>query len=603
MARLSLVFNESERSDGLRSVLRDAIQTTFHDLDIQQNGFLQFKFFSQLLHKSGLYINEMETNAIKRHLSHIKGAEDEETKIVFTIEDIHYFCTNPSFMICLQIEESMSSEREIRPHRINQYVSKVLEQDEKTIDDFLKSPSLSIVGDRQAVLRLAKILREKSLDIATRKNLTKAISKISEKPREASGVDRMPGVKKDKIYDDQAIAAFSWILCHGSPIYMDQRTFTNPEHENISQDLIPLYTHWIQKYEKSTRRLEFVTKLQEEGSSRQSVPPELVEYRETCHEACEFVRMEAIRGLGNISDHEHEHSLKVIWRFEALFVMYRYVPPGSGKMLKAFAVNIRKASFFERWDMQEYWWSDQDEPWRSQDESRKYLWQTLEISTRDIAWQVRVRAIEVITETAEIGNIDAHRILVPLIEDQSNVRSPNSVTMSFELDAKRVKSATQRGLTNLLYGRGEWVARRWEELQKNVKDGMEHDLAASEAEEKATRATRKDAATTVIDVLIEYIKSGKHGFRQQNLITLGKVVHSATMRGENKCINFLVDCMDSDIASVRTSAMAAPMMSTFIANDMRSNLSRSSPREGSETLSTYSAISLVMVKQKFANPP
>ena len=42
--------------------------------------------------------------------------------------------------------------------------------------------------------------------------------------------------------------------------------------------------------------------------------------------------MEAIRGLGNISDHEHEHSLKVIWRFEDLFMMYQYVPPGSTKM-------------------------------------------------------------------------------------------------------------------------------------------------------------------------------------------------------------------------------------------------------------------------------
>ena len=190
-----------------------------------------------------------------------------------------------------------------------------------------------------------------------------------------------------------------------------------------------------------------------------------------------------------------------------------------------------------------------------------------------------------ITETAEVGNIDAHRILVPLIEDQSNVRSPISVTTSFELDAKRVKSAIQRGLTNLVYigfcleiilrevvnsstavasglqGDG-WSYKSnnlcgyiqcLTLLSRNVKDGMEHDLAASEAEEKATRATRKDAATTVIDVLIEYIKSGKHGFRsfrldglekrfnpscrQQNLIALGKVVHSATMRGENKCIS------------------------------------------------------------------
>ena len=104
-----------------------------------------------------------------------------------------------------------------RPHRINQYVSKVLEQDEKTIDDFLKSPSLSIVGDRQAVLYFLSCFRFQywltSIQQATCQGVagevfghhnseefgkerrgwyaawgihdqTKAISKISEKPRE-----------------------------------------------------------------------------------------------------------------------------------------------------------------------------------------------------------------------------------------------------------------------------------------------------------------------------------------------------------------------------------------------------------------------------------
>eukprot|EP00960_Hanusia_phi_P020597 607155-Hanusia_phi.AAC.9 len=121
-----------------------------------------------------------------------------------------------------------------------------------------------------------------------------------------------------------------------------------------------------------------------------------------------------------------------------------------------------------------------------------------------MAGMVRVRAVDVIIEAAAIGNIDAHRILVPLIEDESKVRQSNLV-----LQAHYSSSASNRPRCV--------VSQTW-----NIKDGMDHQLATCDAEEKATREVKKDSATSVIDVLIEYISSSKDDLRSFKLLPTGR---------------------------------------------------------------------------------
>lgn len=217
------------------------------------------------------------------------------------------------------------------------------------------------------------------------------------------------------------------------------------------------------------------------------------------------------------------------------------------------ARELRKLGYKSRWGQLKFWFQEDEEPWRDTgEEYRAFFWSVIERATRDLAWQVRKRAVETIADAVEFGD------QVPY----------NWITASAEDGSEIVKIAATKILMNALFGRGSVISERNYKLQQLLQDGLVPEEAVRAADEHATATKEEDWERAVIHAIIHRSHHESAMTRRQALQTLANVISNARLKGDNQAILAMLAGLEDNDVLVKTAAVQS-LRKTALNSDAR----------------------------------
>ena len=217
------------------------------------------------------------------------------------------------------------------------------------------------------------------------------------------------------------------------------------------------------------------------------------------------------------------------------------------------ARELRKLGYKSRWGELKFWFLEDEEPWRdSPEDYRAFFWSVLEGASRDLAWQVRKRAVQTISDAVVFGDQVPYNWITACAEDASEI----------------VKNAATKVLMNALFGRGSVISERNYKLQQLLQDGLSPEEAVSAADEHAVATKEPDWERAVVGALVHRSHHPSAMTRRQALQTLATVLANTRLKGDNQGILAMLEALEDDDVLVRTAAVRSLRM-TALNSDTR----------------------------------
>ena len=544
--------------------------------------FIDVSTFSEFLDQARIQYTADEVEKITAQVLHECEHKSRANGRLLSFDDCVMIITSPNYSLCLHIEEMVSKDRR---DMIKKFLKGIMELDEAERIALLQAPPTQLLGDKQAVRLLALEVQNQSHPEPMRVNLVRGLAAIAEKPREVSGQQPPEGHKRNMMVDAKAIAALIFPLALGETIFLDQRSFFNPEPRpkgggmvgtiaDPSEDppigvgLTQAALDWHERAAQVRRPLQLHEAVPTDYCSR---PEYYVAFKRVVHEPSDAVRVECIKSVTKLGSHETEHIVKALLNSVAHDPAWA-VRAAAVEELGNMARELRKLGFRTRWGEARFWWAEDQAPWRPTRECfRKYFWDVLHGATRDLAWQVgarasltpvesrhfvpltpaahsrvlqlawqvRKRALETVADAVVFGDQVPYDWIVACAEDGAGI----------------VKSTAQKLLMAALFGRGSLVSERNAKLLEQLEEGVSPEDAVLAADAHAFAVKEADADYVVIAALISRAKSESAMSRRQALQTLADTCCNARTRGDNAAILCLIDALQDADVLVRTAAI------------------------------------------------
>ena len=370
--------------------LSKKLQQAFNTVDGDKTKFIEISRFTDFLAEASVkcYADEIQEIHAQVQYEIGMGRRPNGTKLAF--DDVLELLAMPNYTLCINLEEVVSKERR---DNIKKYTKVVLGSDDEARARSIAEPPTQLLGDKQAVCRLAMEMHNTEHPEMVRVYLARALGAVAEKPREVSGNQPPEGEKRNMMFDGKAIAACLFSLKLGEDYFLDKRSFYNPEPRGsddsaappVGVGLMQAAIDWHTRAEEIRRPLEFHDAIPSDYCSR---PEFYLPFKRVVHEHSDAVRVECLETITKLCNHENETIVKVLLKSAAHDPSWA-VRATAVEKLGDVARELRKLGYKSRWGEVRYWWAEEEAPWRaSREEFRAFFWSVLQGATRDLAWQV-----------------------------------------------------------------------------------------------------------------------------------------------------------------------------------------------------------------------
>jgi hypothetical protein len=212
------------------------LQQAFDAVDVGKTKLIDTSQLTDFLEKAAIkYLpQEIERTAKQLRFDYDQGLREHAAKISF--DDCLTLLSKPNYTFCLYVEEMVSKERR---DMIRKYINTIVGSDDDARKALIAEPPTQLLGDKQAVRMVALEMQNQDHQAMTRVYLVRALGAIAERPREVSGSQPPEGEKRNMMLDAKAIAACCLSLSLGDNIYVDQRSFYNPEPRDVDDSAPP----------------------------------------------------------------------------------------------------------------------------------------------------------------------------------------------------------------------------------------------------------------------------------------------------------------------------------------------------------------------------
>jgi len=388
-SRGSTPFKQKAAST-VSSALSKKLQQAFNTVDGDKTKFIEISRFTDFLAEASVkcYADEIQEIHAQVQYEIGMGRRPNGTKLAF--DDVLELLAMPNYTLCINLEEVVSKERR---DNIKKYTKVVLGSDDEARARSIAEPPTQLLGDKQAVCRLAMEMHNTEHPEMVRVYLARALGAVAEKPREVSGNQPPEGEKRNMMFDGKAIAACLFSLKLGEDYFLDKRSFYNPEPRGsddsaappVGVGLMQAAIDWHTRAEEIRRPLEFHDAIPSDYCSR---PEFYLPFKRVVHEHSDAVRVECLETITKLCNHENETIVKVLLKSAAHDPSWA-VRATAVEKLGDVARELRKLGYKSRWGEVRYWWAEEEAPWRaSREEFRAFFWSVLQGATRDLAWQV-----------------------------------------------------------------------------------------------------------------------------------------------------------------------------------------------------------------------
>jgi hypothetical protein len=322
------------------------LQAAFDEVDVERAKLIDMGQFAEFLAKMGIPGRAEELARIATAIQHDHDTAGRANGLKLSYEDVLELLNSPHYTFCLYVEETMSKDRRDGA-RI--FLKAILGDDDEARERVIAHPPTQLLGDKQVVRKVAVEMHNLKHPEQIRVCLARALSAIAEKPREVSGRQPPPGHKRNMMLDNKAIAACLFTLAQGKQIFVDKRSFYNPEPRTgdpsadppVGVGLAQAARDWRKRVEEIRRPLECHDAVPQDYCAR---PEYYVPMHEPANEPSEVVRVEAVLVLAKLGTHETEVIVKALLRSAAHDVSWA-VRAAAVEQLGHMARELRKLGF------------------------------------------------------------------------------------------------------------------------------------------------------------------------------------------------------------------------------------------------------------------
>ena len=347
-----------DASSSVTFALSKQLQQAFNPfaVDVDKAKVIDVSQLPEFLKAAAIKYHEAEIERIKQQVEHEYdiGCRENATKLSF--DNVVELLCSPNYSLCLQLEEMISKDRR---DMIKNYIKTVLGDDDVARSKAIAGPPTQLLGDKQAVRKVALEMHNQQNSEQTRLYLVRALANLGEKPREVSGAQPPEDHRRNMMWDAKAIAACLLPLTLGDEYYLDKRSFYNPEPRGGDNSMNPPIgvglTQAALDYRKRAQELHRTIEFHDEVPTDYCARPEYyVPFKKALYEHSEAVRVECVLAAATLGNHEMEIILKVLLN-SATHDPSWAVRAAAVEKLGDFAREIRKLGFKTRWGEQRFW--------------------------------------------------------------------------------------------------------------------------------------------------------------------------------------------------------------------------------------------------------